>query len=81
MIGVEHCRKRAEAAEQSLGGRLGIAALPGGEQEVFENLVIGERFRPAFEQPPAQAGAVAAAAMIRAMHWFELIFRQIPRPP
>ncbi len=44
-IGGEHAGKAAEALDQLFGKRLGIAARDAGEEEEFEELVIGQRGR------------------------------------
>ena len=56
--------QRAEAAEfaqQLLGQRLGVAARDGEREQIFDQLVIVQRVRPALEQALAQAGAMPAA--------------------
>jgi hypothetical protein len=58
-IGVKHTGKATELCDQCLGNRLGIALLYRCKQQVFEHFIIGQRFRPACQQPGAKAGAVA----------------------
>jgi hypothetical protein len=81
VIGVENRGERAETGEERLGGRLGVAARPGGVEQVFEHLVIRQRFRPAFEQPPAQPFAVARAAVPGAWRRAGLISGQVAPLP
>src|SRR5690606_22270654 len=57
--GVEHAGQRSEALQQFLGQRLGVAAGASAEEQVFQHLVVGERFGAPSEQPPTQSRAVA----------------------
>jgi hypothetical protein len=59
---VDHLRERAEARQQQLGDRLGIAAGNGGKQQQLKQLIVGHRIRAAGK---ALLQAVAVARMQR----------------
>ena len=44
--------------DQRLGQRLGVAARDGQSEQIFDQLMVEQRLRPAFEQALAKAGAV-----------------------
>jgi hypothetical protein len=49
----------AELPQQRFRQRLGITAGNGEREQIFDQLMIQQRVRPLFDQPAAQAGAVA----------------------
>src|SRR5690606_16404691 len=55
----EDLRQRAEPFQQRLGGRLGVGARNGTEENEFEQFVIGERVAAGGREPLAQALAMA----------------------
>ena len=62
-VGIEHASQRAKPLDQRACDRLGVAAGDGGHQQIFDDLVIGQRVLPAVEQPFAQPCAVARWVM------------------
>jgi len=73
-IGGEYARERPEMGNQRLGRRLGIALADRGEQQEFEQFVIGKRFGTARQQAFAQTLAVPGTGM-------RCRFIRIPRQP
>ncbi len=59
-IGSQEAGDAAEFVEQRLGERLGILPRDRQREQIFDQLVIEQRVRPALEQATAQARAVAA---------------------
>src|SRR6185503_19311839 len=53
--------ERAEALDQALGHRLGVTAGDGVEQHQLEQLVVGQRLRPAGDEAILQALAMPGA--------------------
>ena len=56
---VDHFGERAEAREQPLGERLGVAARDGAEQHQLEQFVVGQRLGAALAEALAQPLAMA----------------------
>jgi hypothetical protein len=66
----------AELGQQLARQRLGVAAWNGERQQIFDQLMIKERLRPALEQPFAQAGAVARRVFPDRVHGGDHIGRR-----
>ena len=60
--GGQHIGQAAETLDQRLGDGLGVLARVVGEEQDFQDLVIGQRFRAAREQPLAHPVAMAEMA-------------------
>jgi hypothetical protein len=60
--------------DQLLGERLGVAAGEGEGEQIFDQLVVEQRVRPAFEQALPQPCAVAAAVEGEIRHQAGLSF-------
>ena len=65
--------------DQILGQRLGIALPDGGEEEEFEQFVIGQRLRATVQQALAQPLTMASASLRR--RFFRIARQPIPHAP